>query len=134
MLLQKVPKSQQNLLSRRVLKFERRVIIQQSPFWLAAVSADKALDSEIFSNSRICPQSFVSQPIILISQLGTLSADVPRAIRDKFTQQTSISCDSTWRIFYCNMFLVQKVRQFRQFCQHSVIFQFSDYFQLAQTF
>lgn len=134
MLLQKVPKSQQNLLSRRVLKFERRVIIQQSPFWLAAVSADKALDSEIFSNSRICPQSFVSQPIILISQLGTLSADVPRARRDKFTQQTSISCDSTWRIFYCNMFLVQKVRQFRQFCQHSVIFQFSDYFQLAQTF
>lgn len=134
MLLQKVPKSQQNLLSRRVLKFERRVIIQQSPFWLAAVSADKALDSEIFSNSRICPQSFVSQPIILISQLGTLSADVPRARRDKFTQQTSISCDSTWQIFSCNMFLVQKVRQFRQFCQHSVIFQFSDYFQLAQTF
>lgn len=134
MLLQKVPKSQQNLLSRRVLKFERRVIIQQSPFWLAAVSADKALDSEIFSNSRICPQSFVSQPIILISQLGTLSADVPRARRDKFTQQTSISCDSTWRIFSCNMFLVQKVRQFRQFCQYSVIFQFSDYFQLAQTF
>ena len=134
MLLQKVPKSQQNLLSRRVLKFERRVIIQQSPFWLAAVSADKALDSEIFSNSRICPQSFVSQPIILISQLGTLSADVPRARRDKFTQQTSISCDSTWRTFSCNMFLVQKVRQFRQFCQHSVIFQFSDYFQLAQTF
>lgn len=134
MLLQKVPKSQQNLLSRRVLKFERRVIIQQSPFWLAAVSADKALDSEIFSNSRICPQSFVSQPIILISQLGTLSADVPRARRDKFTQQTSILCDSTWRIFSCNMFLVQKVRQFRQFCQHSVIFQFSDYFQLAQTF
>lgn len=134
MLLQKVPKSQQNLLSRRVLKFERRVIIQQSPFWLAAVSADKALDSEIFSNSRICPQSFVSQPIILISQLGTLSADVPRARRDRFTQQTSISCDSTWRIFSCNMFLVQKVRQFRQFYQHSVIFQFSDYFQVAQTF